>query len=212
MLSGIYKITNTVNGKFYIGSSRDVKHRWTEHKSELNGKYHNNPRLQNAWLKYGETVFSFEVVEQVSEFDLLTREQYWIDQTQCLKKTIGYNICPFAAAPMKGRTASLKTRAKQSASHVGRKRQFKNKEQWRANIKKSWETRRLTPVSASTRKKQSRVRKGKKRSIKTRNKISSSLRGRIPSPAQVANITRYNEQRSNLKNQPPPLVAVLPFQ
>ena len=99
---------------------------------------------------------------------------------------------------MKGRTASPETRKKQSDSHVGRKRQFKDKEQWRASIKKSWETRRLTPVSTITREKQSKVRTGKKRSEETRRRIAAALKGRTPSASQIANITRYNESRKPL--------------
>ena len=34
MKSGIYQITNTINGKFYIGSAKDIDWRWTEHKRD----------------------------------------------------------------------------------------------------------------------------------------------------------------------------------
>lgn len=39
-VSGVYKITNTVTGDFYIGSSKNVKRRWTEHKCPSNWKKH----------------------------------------------------------------------------------------------------------------------------------------------------------------------------
>lgn len=30
-ISGIYKITNLINGKIYIGQSKNIQHRWIEH-------------------------------------------------------------------------------------------------------------------------------------------------------------------------------------
>ena len=63
MISGVYKITNTINGKFYIGSSYDIEGRWDCHKKCLKGNYHNNPKLQHAWNKYGQNAFIFEILE-----------------------------------------------------------------------------------------------------------------------------------------------------
>lgn len=60
---GIYKITNLINQKVYIGQSWNIKHRWVEHKSNAKtGK--NNGHLYNALLKYGVENFSFEVLKE----------------------------------------------------------------------------------------------------------------------------------------------------
>ncbi len=76
---GIYRIKNLVNDKMYYGSSKDIEKRWNIHKKTLNnGKHHNKPLL-NAWRKYGESSFSFEVVEECDEIILLKREQYYLD-------------------------------------------------------------------------------------------------------------------------------------
>ncbi len=96
MISGIYKITNSVNGKFYIGSSKDINYRWDEHKQYLNGGYHINPKLQNAWNFYGGDKFLFEVVEETAEEVLLIREQHYLDLFKPYMRDIGYNICPTA--------------------------------------------------------------------------------------------------------------------
>lgn len=78
--SGIYAITNTVNGKKYIGSSVNIKKRWACHLSTLNNGKHKSTRLQNAWLKYGPDVFVFSVVEVVEDLNrLIEREQHWVD-------------------------------------------------------------------------------------------------------------------------------------
>jgi len=94
MKSGIYKITNLKNGKFYIGSSKDIEFRWIEHKKHLNGNYHINKKLQNAWNFYGKENFEFTIVELVSndETFLLEREQFYFDIFKPYIKEIGYNI------------------------------------------------------------------------------------------------------------------------
>lgn len=97
--SGIYKITNSVNGKFYIGSSNDIKQRWNEHKSKLKSNRHVNKKLQNAWNFYGEDKFLFEVVESTDDNQsiLFEREQHYFDLFKPYMRDIGYNICPKAS-------------------------------------------------------------------------------------------------------------------
>ena len=45
----------------------------------LNRHEHTNNHLQNAWDKYGEENFRFEILEQCEIRDLNRREKYWID-------------------------------------------------------------------------------------------------------------------------------------
>lgn len=67
-MSGIYKIANKINGKFYIGQTeRSLDVRWSEHKCNLNGNRHGNSHLQNAWNKYGEDAFEFSVILECPE-------------------------------------------------------------------------------------------------------------------------------------------------
>jgi group I intron endonuclease len=93
MKSGIYKITNLKNGKFYIGSSKDIERRWWEHKNELNKNSHINKKLQNSWNFYGKDNFKFEIIEELKDKNLLLeREQYYLDTFQPYRNNIGYNI------------------------------------------------------------------------------------------------------------------------
>ena len=94
MKRGVYKITNVKNGKFYIGSSKDIEFRWNEHKKHLNGGYHINNKLQNAWNFYGKESFEFSIIEITNENDLLVREQFYLDMFKPHMTEIGYNINP----------------------------------------------------------------------------------------------------------------------
>jgi len=77
---GIYKITNLVNQKVYIGSSKNIFHRIKYgHIYELNLNKHKNSYLQRSWNKYSSENFEFEILEMCEEDLLLEREQYHLD-------------------------------------------------------------------------------------------------------------------------------------
>lgn len=87
---GIYKITNILNNKCYIGQSIDIKIRWIQHIYE--GK-RNNPKgkLYSAIFKEGIENFSFEVIEEcfLDEKILNEKERYWIEYYNAFNE--GYN-------------------------------------------------------------------------------------------------------------------------
>lgn len=77
--SGIYKICVLPTNKFYIGSAHIFKRRFLVHKNNLKKNKHGNTILQNAWNKYGEENFVFEIIEYCDKKNCLIREQYYID-------------------------------------------------------------------------------------------------------------------------------------
>ena len=83
-ISAVYKITNIVTNDFYIGSSKNVKKRWREHKCPSSLKKHPNNQLYQDMRKYGTDKFVFEVIAEVEESFLKEKEQYFI---QTLKPT-----------------------------------------------------------------------------------------------------------------------------
>lgn len=93
MRCGIYKITNNINRKVYIGKSKNIEERWTEHKRLSNldeedwKKDHRccQTPIHKAIRKYGVENFSFEVIEETKEEDLNKREIYWIDHYNSYK-------------------------------------------------------------------------------------------------------------------------------
>ena len=124
---GIYKITNTVNKKIYIGSSKSIRTRVNRHKWELSNGFHNNLKLQNAWNKYGEDAFIFEVIKECKETRLLDEEQLEIDKVWGKDGRSIYNIAKNTLAPMtgiespmKGKKHSKETCLKMSESHKGK--------------------------------------------------------------------------------------------
>ena len=99
---GIYKITNILDNKIYIGSAGGklgFKQRWTLHRNTLNNGKHKNRYLLSAWKKYGEKSFEFKIIEIVSDVKkLIEREQYYLDLYKSYDKNIGYNLSKTAGS------------------------------------------------------------------------------------------------------------------
>lgn len=87
-MSYIYKITNILNGKVYIGkTNKTIKERWGEHK-RASIRYPERP-LYRAFSKYGFDNFSIEQIEEVPLNIVDEREKYWIKYYDTYKN--GYN-------------------------------------------------------------------------------------------------------------------------
>jgi group I intron endonuclease len=63
MNAGIYGIRNTVNGKWYVGSSINIQRRWQKHTQRLRTGKHENTKLQRAWNKYGENAWEWVIFQ-----------------------------------------------------------------------------------------------------------------------------------------------------
>lgn len=151
-ISGIYQIRNTVNGKFYIGSSCNLAKRKYEHFRQLKKKTHPNIILQNSWNKNGN-VFEWSILEITD--DLLEKEQYYLDK---LKPE--YNISKEAKRikfELKGHPREKEIREKYS--------------QLAKNRKFSVETRKKLSEAAKINIAKFNPMKGKKHARKTRDKM-----------------------------------------
>lgn len=130
--SGIYRIVNTSNGHQYIGSSVDMRRRWAVHRNALKNNKHHSAHLQNAWNKYRETAFIFEVLEHWEKDVLIGMEQWWINHVKP-----EYNIRTKAeggigrswtkeerlriSGRLKGHVVTPETREKLRMAHTGKK-------------------------------------------------------------------------------------------
>lgn len=95
MTCGIYKITNLVNQKSYIGQSRRIEVRWKEEQaaSQNVNSVAYNYLLSRAFRKYGLDNFSFEIIEVCNKEELNDREKYWIKYYHSFGSD-GYNQTP----------------------------------------------------------------------------------------------------------------------
>ena len=89
---GIYKITNAINDKVYVGQSVDIAERWKQHikrgcKCEVGTM--SGAGLYDAMWEYGVWNFSFQILEKCEKADLTAHEKMWIDYFQ--SNEIGYN-------------------------------------------------------------------------------------------------------------------------
>lgn len=140
----VYKITNIINNKFYIGSTKYFITRKTHHIYTLNKKIHRNIYLQRSWDKYGEINFKFEILEEnIEKESLLIREQYYLDTLKPYIRNNGYNINPIAGSNLGfkmpksaiekirqaniGKKHSEETKIKISEVQKGKKRKFISK-------------------------------------------------------------------------------------
>lgn len=88
----IYKITNNINGKIYIGKTNfTIEKRWKEHCSDYKRETFQKRPLYLAMKKYGIENFSIEEIEQIETPELaVEREKYWIEYFGSFKN--GYNV------------------------------------------------------------------------------------------------------------------------
>lgn len=101
----IYKITNIVNGKCYIGQSKDARKRIQGHILSLRKNKHDNRYLQFAWNKYGEENFKFEIIDYTEDYN--EKEKYYIQFYDSTNHDKGYNILPGGENPPIGSHATL---------------------------------------------------------------------------------------------------------
>lgn len=165
----VYKITNLVNGKVYIGQSICIEERWkNERKGQVNG------HLKNAFNKYGMDNFRFEILRNVPLNTGITKtlidtyEMYFIRQYQSSNQNYGYNKTDGGTTNF---SLSDETRKLLSEKRTGK---------GNAQYGKSG------PLSPNY---------GKKRSIISRQKISKSLKGIKRTPEYCEMMSKYRTGR-----------------
>lgn len=89
--TGIYKITNTLNQKVYVGQSTNIAERWKQHiKRALGAEPLTKNKLYPAMAEDGVWNFTFEIIEVCEKAQLNEREQYW--QKFFGAKEYGYSV------------------------------------------------------------------------------------------------------------------------
>ncbi len=131
---GVYKITNKINGKMYIGASINIKSRKKDHfKRETSKRFDGRMPLYREMDHYGRENFSFDILEETSLEMLSEREEFFISKYDSVAN--GYNQS-YKAEPM--RDDEIKKRHGKRLSDWN-KEQWQNEEYRRERSKRSSE-------------------------------------------------------------------------
>lgn len=170
--SGIYEIVNLVNGKRYVGSSVNLQARWKVHLRKLRTGRHHNAHLRSAFAKYGESNFSFVILEECEREKIIDREQSAIDALNP-----EYNIAPLAGSIL-GVTLQEEVKDRIRAANIGK-----------------------THTSCA-RAKMSAAKTGTKHSAETRAKMSAAHKGKKKGPLSEARCKQISENQAGKKRGP----------
>lgn len=181
---GVYRCTNIVNGKRYVGSTKNFCGREKGHARYLKAGKHRNAPFQNAWNKYGSDKFLFEPLEAAgnSRKELEAAEQFWIDALEP-----EYNVSRIA-----GRVEfTLEVRAKMSAAAIGKNISVETRAKMSAALKGK-------PKSPEHRAKLISALTGRQCSDETRAKIGAGNKGKIVSAETRAKLSVALKGNPNL--------------
>lgn len=167
----VYLITNKVNGKVYVGQTKDFTQRKAGH---LYGARKGYPQLiYRSIRKHGEENFSFEILEECDDLVIDEREQRWIAHYDSFNSDKGYNL-----------------------THGGGGRQgYVASEQTRIRLRNAWAKRRITGVSDETKRKMSKALTGRRISQTTRDKIRATRLGQTLSHESKMKVSIASKSR-----------------
>lgn len=193
----IYLITNRVNSKTYIGQSKDITKRWSDHRRAV---LNNNPKqiVHHAMIKYGLNDFVFEVIfGSKTQDDINWAEEYFIQHYDSTNSEKGYNLTNGGSVAPKteewkrkvseklmGHEVTQETRDKVSRGNTGKVRT----DEFKKNV---GEFHKGKIVSEETREKLSTLNKGnrnwlgKKHTDESKQKVSKANKGRRPAEITI---------------------------
>ena len=146
-----------INGKSYVGQSKNISRRWKQHRWELNGGYHANKGLQDDWNAYGEDNFEFKVIQKCNKENLDDLEIIHIKELNTFEN--GYNETK-GGKGSKGIMVSEETKRRISEANKGKEGFWIGKN-----------------LSEEHKNKLKEYRIGTKQSEETKNKISEATKG-----------------------------------
>lgn len=216
----IYKITNLINNKIYIGQTRrSLRSRWLQHSNPNTSNKNGSRILRYAILKYRKENFKIEQIDEASTLKELNEKEYlWIENMNCIAPN-GYNLVSggntakeiseetrkkMSEAQKKRPSATKETRKKLSEANKGKKRTKEAKERYskskrgvlNPNYGKIYtkEERSIQSIKMSGK---NGFNYGKKLSKKTRKKISEMRKNKCSDKLREAllKISRNNQKR-----------------
>lgn len=208
MYGYIYKTTNLVNGKIYIGQHKAEKFDITYYGSGF--------ILKQALEKYGKENFKCEIIEWcISKEQLEEKEIYWIDKLNSCNHSIGYNVSAGGFTPrfkgknhpMYGKHHTDEAKEKNRVAHTGIKQSYETIEKRISSLRgKHLSKEHKEKISKANkgkvcgdrltdegRRKISEANKNKVMSIETRKKISSANKGRKASEETIRRLSESHK-------------------
>ena len=196
----IYRITNKINGKVYIGKTvRSIDARWTQHLADV--RRGSDLLFHRAIRKYGADEFLVEVLYATEDFDELNRlECAAIQQHRSYERDYGYNLTlggdgssPGELNPMFGKTHTPEARELIRLAHLGTNQSEETKikisEASRGSNNPFYGKTHTSERALEGCRKGGRTHIGKKRSLETKEKISTAARGKPKSLAHCQAIS-----------------------
>lgn len=173
-MTGIYCIENIISHKRYIGQSSNIERRWRDHVTKLANGSHDNDYLQRSWNKYGREAFSFYVVKICNIEELNREEVKYIALFNSYNK--GFNLTK-GGEGTRGCFHSDEYKQMMSDKFKGRKLSEETKAKiGKANQRPCV----MTEAKKEGFKKTAEKLRGRSITAEHRQKISESLKGRIP--------------------------------
>ena len=130
----IYKITNEVDGKFYIGSTNNLIKRYYTHINHIRTGKNTCVKLIRAVNKHGEENFKIEIVCECSTDEILKTEQEYIDSL-----SPHYNIAKIAGSNL-GIKRTKETKLKKSVSQKENWKDEAYRTKHLENLSKNWKS------------------------------------------------------------------------
>ena len=204
-MGSIYKHTNTVNGKSYIGQTRHDAEK-TRKRDHIKGR--GSQLLKCAIERYGEDAFIFEILHDGIIPELL--DSYEIEAIAKYNTLApnGYNLTTGGGG---GRTFSKETRRKMSEANKGRthseetKRKISENNAMKGKTHSKETKRKISENNAmkrpEVRRKVSEANKGKTHSKETRQKISEAGKGRTHSEETKRKISENNANKGKPRSE-----------
>lgn len=192
----IYIIRNIVNGKFYIGSTKNFNQRTHRHKNDLRNNRHHSIYLQRSWNKHGEESFEFNIImRKLTKDEAKKYEEYFINKYYENTYNVSKNFSGGDIITYHPNLESIKKKHSENGRKWWDSKTEEEKEEFANKFKGKNNAMYGKTHSEEARAKISNARKGKKMSEEQRLTCSKAQRKRYLDPEEKRKVSERNRIR-----------------